>query len=51
MYFTCMAALDVYKRQSSDKFLFKGAENGLAVDQDQLKADILAALSLSLIHI
>ena len=30
---------------SSDKFLFKGAENGLAVDQDQLKADILAALS------
>lgn len=30
---------------SSDKFLFKGAENGLAVDQDQLKADILSALS------
>lgn len=30
---------------SSDKFLFKGAENGLAVDQNQLKADILAALS------
>ena len=29
---------------SSDKFLFKGAENGLAVDQEQLKADILAAL-------
>ncbi len=30
---------------SSDKFLFKGAENGLAVDQDQLKSDILSALS------
>ena len=30
---------------SSDKFLFKGAENGLAVDQEKLKADIIAALS------
>ena len=30
---------------SSDKFLFKGAENGLAVDQEKLKTDIIAALS------
>ncbi|RHP48491.1 VanW family protein [Clostridium sp. AF32-12BH] len=29
----------------NDKFLFKGAENGLAVDQEQLKADIQAALN------
>ena len=30
---------------SSDKFLFKGAENGLAVDREKLKTDIIAALS------
>lgn len=29
---------------ASDKFLFTGAENGQAVDQEKLKADILAAL-------
>ena len=29
----------------NDKFLFKGAENGLEVDQEQLKTDIQAALN------
>lgn len=36
-------SISSYDRET-DKFLFAGAENGQAVDQEKLKADILAAL-------